>query len=208
MRNPACSKRPDLEPVAAARGRVRRLAMAAALGIVAGSCSSGPAPTTFDLTAPSRKLGSGAVSGQVVVAEPVAIQTFEADRIIVKDGGAVSFLGGGQWADRLPRLVQARMIQTFENASRIRAVSRPGDRITADYVLTTEIRSFLIDAAASEAVVELSVKVVNDRTGRISTAKVFSAREPVTAVDAASAARSLDQALSRVLLDIVRFVGA
>lgn len=186
---------------------LRSLAAAAGLGLLA-ACSSGPAPTTFDLSAPRSAVRAGGVSGQVVVAEPVTIQTFEADRIIVKDGaGAVSFLGGAQWADRLPRLIQARLIQTFENASRLRAVSRPGDRVTADYQLNTEIRAFLIDAPAGEAVVELSVKLVDDRTGRIRAARVFSARTPVGAVDAGNAAQALDRSLSTVLLEVVRFVG-
>lgn len=187
---------------------LRRLAAAAALVAVAAACSSS-APTTFDLSAPRQRSGGGPIAGQVVVAEPTAIQTFEADRIIVKDaGGAVSFLGGAQWADRLPRLVQARLIQTFENASRLRAVSRPGDRIVADYQVNSELRAFQVDAATSEAVVEISVKVVNDKSGRIVAARVFSSRVPVAKVEAASAAQALDKALSTVLLQIVRFVSA
>ncbi|HEY8564282.1 MAG TPA: ABC-type transport auxiliary lipoprotein family protein [Beijerinckiaceae bacterium] len=187
----------------------RRVLLAGLGAALLAACSSGPSPTTFDLSAPSQKVRGGSVRGQVVVAEPVTVQTFEADRIIVKDpSGAVSFLGGGQWADRLPRLVQARLVQTFENASRLKAVSRPGERITADFQLNTEIRAFNIDSATGEALVEISAKVVDDRTGRITTARVFSARVPVGAVEAGAAARALDQALSQVLLGIVRFVGA
>ena len=55
---------------------------------------------------------------------------------------------------------------------------------------------------------EISAKLVNDKSGRIATARVFSARVPVAGVDAASAARGLDQALSRVLLEIVRWAGS
>jgi cholesterol transport system auxiliary component len=192
------------------RGRrsARRLALAAALAALAAACSSGPAPTTFDLTAPSRTVGGGEVAGQVAVTEPVAIQVFEADRILVKDAaGAVSYLSGAQWADRLPRLVQARLIHTFENASRLKAVSRPGERVAADYVLNTEIRAFQIDASTGEAFVEMSAKAVNDRTGRITNARVFNARVPVAAIDAGNAAHALDRALSIVLLAIVRWVG-
>jgi cholesterol transport system auxiliary component len=186
---------------------VRLLALAA-LAALASACSSGPLPTTFDLTAPRQKVRGGSVEGQVAVAEPVAIQVFEAERILVKDAAnAVSFLGGGQWADRLPRLIQARIVQTFENASRLKAVSRTGDRITADYLLSTEIRAFQIDAAVGGAVVEISAKVVDDRSGRIANARVFTARVPVAAVDPANAAQALDRALSIVLLDIVRWVG-
>ena len=188
-------------------GPCRVLAMLAA-GLLATGCTSSSSPTTFDLTAPSQGVRDAGLSGQVVVAEPVTTQVLEAERIIVRDaGGAVSFLGGGQWADRLPRLVQARLIQTFENGSRLKAVSRPGDRVTADYVLSTELRAFQVVSPASEAVVEVSARLVNDRTGRIVRARVFSARVPVATIDAANAARALDEALSTVLVDIVGWVG-
>src|SRR3954454_10990427 len=128
---PATAARP-LPPV--------RLLAAAALAALASACSSAPPPMTFDLTAPRQKVRGGSVEGQVAVAEPVAIQLFEAERILVKDAAnAVSFLGGAQWADRLPRLIQARIVQTFENASRLKAVSRSGERTTPAYDLTPTI---------------------------------------------------------------------
>ena len=180
----------------------------AVLAALAGGCSSSP-PTTYDLTAPRQAArGGGTLGAQIAVAEPAAVQALEAERILVKESsGAISFLGGAQWADRLPRLIQARLIQTFENASRIRAVSRPTDRITPDYQLTSEIRAFQIDATSNQAVVEMSVKLVNDRSGRIATARVFSARSAVQTVNAENAAKALDRALSSVLLQIVRWVG-
>ena len=186
----------------------RRVPLAALVALLAAACQSAP-PATFALTAPRQRVGGGGVvSGQVVVPEPVTVQTLEADRILVKEaGGTVSFLPGGQWADRLPRLIQARLIQTFENASRLQAISRPGERIAADFQLNSELRSFQILSASGEAQVEISAKVVNDREGRIVAARVFEARVPVPAIDAANAARALDQALSTVLLDIVRWVG-
>ncbi|MFL5035196.1 MAG: ABC-type transport auxiliary lipoprotein family protein, partial [Microvirga sp.] len=144
-----------------------------------------------------------------VVAEPAAIQTLEAERILVRDAsGTVSYLPGGQWADRLPKLIQARLINTFENSSKLKAVSRPGERVSPDYMLTTEIRAFQIATPAGEAFVEVAVRLVHDRSGRIVAGKVFASRVPVAKVDAASAAQALDAALSRVLLEMVRWVGS
>ncbi len=85
-------------------------------------------------------------------------------------------------------------------------MSRPGDKITADYQLISEIRAFDIQTATGEAVVDLSLKLVADGTGRVAAARIFTARVPVAAVDAASGARALDQALVTVLGDIVRWV--
>src|SRR6478609_980300 len=166
----------------------------------------GSTPTTFDLSAPS---GFGRVGGSravMVVAEPTAVQALDSDRVIVKDSsGALSFVGGAQWADRVPALVQARLIQTFENASRVGSVSAPGQRIQPDVQLNTDIRSFNIDAASGTAVVAITAKIVGDRTGQIQRARLFSARVPAGAVDGAGATQALDRALSQVLVEIVRW---
>ena len=187
-------------------GTLRRLAPVFILAAMAGACSSGPAPTTYDLSAPTSRIG-GASGVQVLVAEPAALQTLATQQIIVKDAsGAISFLGGGQWADNLPRLIQTRLINTFENASQIRGVSRPSSGAVADVQLISELRSFEIATPGNEAVVEISVKIVNDSNGRIVNGRIFRARAPAAAVDAPNAARALDEALSAAMLDIVRWV--
>ncbi len=183
--------------------------LAVGLALLLGACGSGAVPTTFDLTALPGAARSGAARRSIVVAEPVGLQPFEADRIIVREpGGAVSYLGGGQWADRLPRLVQTRVIQSLENANRLKSVSRPGDKVAADTVLITELRAFDINAGTREAVVDLSAKLVQESSGTVVAAKVFQARVPVTAVNAAVAANGLDRALSLVLADLVRWINA
>lgn len=180
----------------------------AGLAAAVGACTSSGPGATFDLTAPRQGVRSGFTGGQLAIAEPVSIQALEAERIIIKDPtGAVSFIGGGQWADRLPRLIQARLVQTFENGSGVRAVARSGDRIVADYQLTTDIRAFQIEVATGEAVVEISARLIQDRTGRIVNARIFNARSPVGSIDPAAAAQGLDRALSIVLVDIVRWAG-
>jgi cholesterol transport system auxiliary component len=183
-----------------------RLAPAMVLAALAGACSSGSVPTTFDLSAPTSRIG-GASGVQVLVAEPAALQSLSTQQILVKDtSGAVSFLGGGQWADNLPRLIQTRLINTFENASQLRGVSRPSSGAVGDVQLVSELRSFEIATPGNEAVVEISVKIVNDATGRIVNGRIFRSRAPATAVDAPNAARALDEALSVAMLDIVRWV--
>jgi cholesterol transport system auxiliary component len=178
------------------------------LAALAAACSSGPAPTTYDLSAPTSRI-RGASGVQVLVNEPSAIQTLAAQQILVKDAsGTISFLGEGQWADNLPRLIQTRLINTFENASQLRGVSRPSSGAVADVQLISELRSFEISTPSNEAVVEMSVKIVSDQTGRIANGRIFRARVPAAAVDAANAARALDEALSVVMLDVVRWVSA
>jgi len=178
------------------------------LAALTGACSSGPAPATYDLSAPTSRI-RGAAGVQVLVGEPAALQSLSTQQILVKDAsGSISFLGGGQWADNLPRLIQTRLINTFENASQIRGVSRPSSGAVADVQLISELRSFEIATPGNEAVVEISVKIVSEQNGRIVNGRIFRTRVPASAVDAANAARALDEALSVVMLDIVRWVSA
>ncbi|MCJ2121325.1 ABC-type transport auxiliary lipoprotein family protein [Methylobacterium sp. J-077] len=187
--------------------RSSHLLAAALLAALLGGCGGGAAPLTFDLAAlpPARR--PVAAGRSIAVSEPVGIQPFEADRIIVREaGGALAFLGGGQWADRLPRLIQTRLLQSLENSGRLRSVSRPGDKVVADYQLISEIRAFDIQATTGEAVVDLSLKLVADGTGKVTAARIFTARVPVAKIDAGNGAQALDQALTIVLADVVRWV--
>jgi cholesterol transport system auxiliary component len=169
------------------------------------SCSSTPAPETFDLSAPREVKASGGGRAQLVVVQPTALQVIDSDRIIVRPKvGQVTYLTGAQWADRLPTLVQTRLIQTFENAHKIASVGRPDDKFVADATLVSEIRTFEIDASqGSEAVVEMSGKLVNERSGRITAAKLFAARVPAAGTTGPQASAALDRALQEVLRDIV-----
>lgn len=185
-----------------------RQIVAGVLVVLLSGCSGGGTPATFDLTAPNPGRLAAASRRYLVVAEPSTVQALDSDRIIVRDaGGSISFLGGAQWADRVPRLVQTRLIQTFENAGRLGSVGRPGDRIVSEIQLNTDIRSFTVDSATGEAVVEITAKLVNDRSGRVRAAKLFTARVPAGAIEGGSAARAMDAALSIVLTDIVRWAG-
>jgi cholesterol transport system auxiliary component len=163
-------------------------------------------PATFDLRAPAHiAVHRGALHGVLVVAQPTAIQTLASQRIVARSaGGQLSYVPAAQWSDQLPILVQARIIEAFENAGQMRAVGRPSDRLSADYDLISDIRNFGIDAAGSPtATVEIAVRIVSDRGGRVIAGKVFSARVPVHAVTGASAAAGLQQALAQVLDQLV-----
>jgi cholesterol transport system auxiliary component len=188
-----------------------RTIVALALALTAAGCSSiglgGGAPPTFDLTAPTQFGGSRAARGQLVVQDPTTIGVLDSDKIVVRTaGGEITALPNAQWADRLPRLVQVRLVQTFENSRRIRSVGRPGDRLVADYQLLLDIRSFEIVAVdGASADVSIAAKIVGDRSGRIVAARVFQARVPATNTDGGPASAALDAAWEKVAVEIVHW---
>ncbi|PSC05196.1 ABC transporter [Alsobacter soli] len=183
---------------------------AAALAVGAGclglaGCGSSTPSQVYDLTAPVGAARQTPGRTQLVVAEPTALQPLESDRIIVRaNDGSVSNIGGVQWSDRLPRLLQTRLVEAFENHGR--AVARTGVGVNPDTLLQTEIRFFgvRVDGGA-QAVVELSVKTINNNSGKIVASRVFKGAVPLAEVSGKSAALALDQAATKVFADVVRW---
>lgn len=185
----------------------RLSAVAAALLAFAALSGCGTRPvTTFDLTSRTAASTPAARAGEALtIIEPVALQAFDGNTIVVRGtAGELTMLSNAQWADRLPRLVQTRIVRSFEDAGRLGRVARPGDGLVTARQLNTELRQFNIDSATGEAVVEISARVVESLSGAVVRARVFTARVPVSGgVNGASAAVALDAALARVLGELV-----
>ena len=179
------------------------LASIALMGPLLAACAGGP-PATFELTAPSVGVPGRPLHGQLIVSEPTAVSPFDSDRIVIRTGAqSLALLKNTQWVDPLPDLVQSRLIETFENARLLRSVGYPGQGITGDRVLDSEIRRFDIDTVTGEATVKISCKLISVSSGRIIAAKIFSAQSPGSAASGAGAVAALNSALGQVMKEIV-----
>lgn len=186
---------------------MRPLFGAVGCALLLAGCGAPPL-ATFDLSAPSSGMKARSARGVLAIPEPVAPAPADGDRIVVRTGpSAVAVIRGAQWTERLPRLLQSRLIQTFENAKLMRSVSRPGDGVTPDRALAWEIRRFEMDAATGQAVVDISVKVL-DPSGRVLGAQIFTAQAPGDASEGAAATTALDAASNEVLRQIVGWASA
>lgn len=195
--------------------RFRSLSAAAtllSLFMLSGCVSSlltAPPPNTYELTGPADlKNVRGGSSAQILVPSPSALKILDSQRIAVTRGALVAYYPNAQYADTLPRVVQARIIEAFEKTKQARAVGRPGEGLSIDYQLLTDIRSFGYQAGATGsaggmAVVEISSRMMNDRTGRVVAFRVFKAEVPVLADDAPSVVAGLNAALDQVLRELV-----
>jgi cholesterol transport system auxiliary component len=164
------------------------------------ACSSAPL-ATYDLTPAGGRIAARAGRGQLAVLRPDAILPADSDRIVVRTNPqSVAYLSGAQWADKLPSLIQSRLIESFQNARLLRAVGRPG--MLADVSLQTAIRRFELDAARGEAVVEISAQIIGS-SGRIIGGRMFAANVPAPSSDPGVVASALDAALAQVMRKIV-----
>ncbi|MBV9568161.1 MAG: membrane integrity-associated transporter subunit PqiC [Hyphomicrobiales bacterium] len=190
-----------------ARYRLKFASLTLSALVLAG-CGGGPPPATFDLAQPGVPARRAVhVTRQFVVTEPAAVQPLDSDRVLVRrSDGTLATLAHAQWSDRLPRLVQARIVQAFENAGAVGRVGISGGPITPDVTLDVEIRVFEVDAGAGQGRIELAVKLVDAVTGRTRAARVIRDEAP-GATEGPEAAETLDRALGQILGEIVRWAG-
>ena len=165
-------------------------------------------PTTYDLVAPRSFAGAAKPAPwQLMVYEPTATSALDTSRLMVRPKpDQVSYYKGIAWSDRLPRLVQTKMIQTFQNSGAVRAVSPS----SGQYALATELRAFQIDVTTGRAAAEIDIfaKLINTDTGRAVATKGFSARVPAKTDAPGDAMAALNQAFTEVLQDTTTWVAS
>ena len=172
---------------------------------LAGTGAPKQGPAIYDLAAATAfPQIAKTIKGHLVVPDPSAIILFDTQKILIRSGaGTYSNVNAAQWADNLPKLFQARIVQSFENAHQLSAVSRPLEQLTAEYRLELAIRSFQITLEPSpNAVVDVTARLVNDK-GVVADARMFTASIPAKSTEAPDAVAALNQAFSQVAREIV-----
>jgi len=172
---------------------------------LAGTGAPKQGPAIYDLAAATAfPQIAKTIKGHLVVPDPSAIILFDTQKILIRSGaGTYTNVNAAQWADNLPKLFQARIVQSFENAHQLSAVSRPLEQLTAEYRLELAIRSFQITLEPSpNAVVDVTARLVNDK-GVVAGARMFTASIPAKSTDAPDAVAALNQAFSQVAGEIV-----
>lgn len=157
----------------------------------------------YDLDAPRIVKGvPKALKGMLVVSDPTALIALDTQNVAVRvDGAAPPVL---RWGDNLPKLVQARVVQTFENAGFMGSVNKPGDGITGDFQLLMDVRNFQIVMAAQSATVdiEFTAKIL-DNAGKIVEAHPFRVTVPVASADVEAAMVAMNTAFGNLSGELV-----
>ena len=181
------------------------MAMLSALAGCAGGLVKAPPPDTYGLSGAPMVEGQRSRNRQILITEPAALKALDSEQIVIRPTpSSIEYLAKSQWSDRLPKIVQDKLVQAFENSGRVGGVGRPGDGLAIDYKIITSIRAFEIKVDGGEhAVVELSAKVLNDRNGVVVASKVFRSTAPVTGSGNAAYVQALDTAFEAVVRDLV-----
>lgn len=163
-------------------------------------------PRIFDLAAAKSFPGlKKRPTAQLLVLEPTALSELDSEKILVRraDPGGAPPLATAHWPDMLPKVVQARIVQSFENAQYMRALGRVSEGTRGDFQLLIDIRSFQVNAGSSAAAeIELAGRIVSAE-GRVVDARMFRASVPVAQLEAEAIAKALSDAFEKVATEIV-----
>jgi phospholipid/cholesterol/gamma-HCH transport system substrate-binding protein len=178
---------------------------------VGGGAAKAAIPTYYNLTAPRTfPPAERAPKAQLIVADPSALVVLDTQRIIFAPGaGEGPAVDVAQWSDTIPKMLQARIVQSFENSKYVGAVAMRMEGLAADYQLVINVRSFQIapgPTGSPVAQVEFAAKVVGDG-GRIVGSRTFSAAAPAPDIHAAGAAAAIDKAFNQAATDLVVWTG-
>jgi len=196
--------------------RAAAIVSAAASCIALAGCgavigSTAPAPATYDLipTRISTVTPPRAAPFQLVVNQPTAVRALGTDRLLVKPGAdQISFFKGAAWSDRLPKLIQDRIVQAFQNAGLVKAVGSRSDRLDADIEMASQLNAFQVEVEGSRATarVAIFVKVIDGNAGKMIASRAFETTVPSDPKDAREMVASLNRAFDTVLRQIVPWV--
>ncbi len=162
---------------------------------------------TFSLSTPKPSVSTPSRRKlQLLVPTPTALKALDSENIVVSSApDSIAYLKGAQWGDRLANIVQSRLVQAYENTGAFGGIGRPGDGLAINYQVLTDLRRFGIKAYASpqEAVVEIAVKLMNDKNGEVRATRIFHTAVPVTGTGNAAYVRALDAAFEHTTSEIV-----
>jgi phospholipid/cholesterol/gamma-HCH transport system substrate-binding protein len=173
-------------------------------GIVAGlermtGVTSPPPKITYDLRALQNPGPAGKVINvQWAIPEPTAVAMLETQRFLFSPAQEYPGFAEAMWADSLPKLIQARLIESFENYDIAHAPLRVADIGQTEFQLLIDVRRFRI-AVGSGPVAEigLSARIV-DKNGKVVASRLFEESEQFATVAPAEAVAAFSEAFGRI----------
>lgn len=197
------------------RGRTGMAAVAVLVSLMLTGCGGfsllpTEAARIFDLSPKSTfPADLPTVNSQLVVQEPTAARALNTDRIAVRKGQfEVGYFKGVRWSDQAPRMIQIRLIESFENSHRIGSVGRRAIGLTSNFDLLIELREFQAEMPdgrtnADSVIVTINAKLVEQPSAFIVASRTFEMSEPTENKTITGVVGAFDEALGSVLKDIV-----
>jgi phospholipid/cholesterol/gamma-HCH transport system substrate-binding protein len=178
-------------------------------GIVAGlermtGVTSPPPKITYDLRALQNPGTPGkTINVQWAIPEPTAVAMLETQRFLFSPAQEYPGFAEAMWADALPKLIQARLIESFENYDIAHAPLRMADIGQTEFQLLIDVRRFRIAIESNPtAEISLSARIV-DKNGKVIASRLFEEREQFATVTPAEAVAAFSEAFGRLAKNVI-----
>jgi phospholipid/cholesterol/gamma-HCH transport system substrate-binding protein len=180
-------------------------------GIVSGlermtGATAPPPKITYDLQALQSSGPAGkTINVQWAIPEPTAIAMLETQRFLFSPTQEYPGFAEAVWADALPKLIQARLIESFENYDLAHPPWRMADIGQTDFQLLIDVRRFRIAVGEKPAAeIELSARIV-DKNGKMVASRLFEEIERFDKVEPAEAVTAFNAAFGRIAKNMIQW---
>ncbi len=159
---------------------------------------------TYDLHAAQGFAAPGkAIKGPLAIPELTAVAMLMTQRMLFSPAGDYPEFANVLWADSIPKLLQARLIESFENYDIAHAPLHASDIGQADYQLLIDVRRFRVAVDAGPAAeVALSARIV-DKGGKVVASRLFEGNQKFDKLEPAAAVAAFSDAFGRMAKDMI-----
>jgi cholesterol transport system auxiliary component len=167
-----------------------------------------PAPALYRLTAAGDfPVGAAMLPTQLQIEVPSAEAGLDTTRIALsRSATSLDYFADSAWTDRLPLLLQAQLLASFQNAHRLVALAGAGSAARGDVILDIALRHFEAQYGASgppQWRIELNADLVSAVDRKVIATRLFTADVAVPANNMTAIVAGADQAWRGVAAQIV-----
>ncbi|SDM87711.1 MlaD family protein [Afipia sp. GAS231] len=144
-----------------------------------------------------------ALNEQLVMPTPTAILQLDTQRFLLAPNKDLPGFANAQWADSIPKMLQVKLIQSFENYDISHAPLRTTDTPGTNPQLLVDIRSFQINTDNElTAEIGFSARILN-KDGQVVASRLFQQRRRLDKPDPASAVAAFNDAFGNAATDLI-----
>ncbi len=149
-------------------------------------------------------------SSSLLIDTPKADASLNTQRIAVsKTGYRRDYFAESQWTDKLPRIVQDILVQTFQDADKFKGVGRTDSGILSDYMLQSDLRDFAAHydgtGDAPKVRINAHVSMMDMKDRRIEFSRVFTLERQAPENNLESIVMTFNEQVQALALEILEW---
>lgn len=160
--------------------------------------------TIYDLSIPKQFAPpKKPLKEQLVLPTPTGILQLETQRFVLSPNKGLPAFASAQWADSILKMLQVKLIQSFENYDIDHAPLRSVDNPGTTFQLLVDVRNFQIDTEDElTAEIGFSARIVN-KEGQVVASRLFEQRRKLDKPDPASAVAAFNEAFGSIATELI-----